>query len=425
MKKFQKTLLLQLAVLLMFFIVRSPIRGQSYQTFMSELNEIIEKSKWRIGPIRAYPAIQFTNVGYDGNVYYQKERDDQTSDYTATISPQFRFHLLFRRFLIISLTENPEYVYYFKEKRERRWNNTLTPAFKLLLFHRFVVSGNYSYMNRRRRVTSEFDVRAQEIVKGYYGSFFYESARRTSFGISASIRKFRYEDITFPEQEVELSRALNREERTGNFEFFYQIFSESYFFLRGGYTEYTFEHPNSKWRNSYSHQVYGGIIFPILGRMRGTLSLGYKRLLAQVETKRGFSGMVGNTGLDIRIRRFGFRLQYSRDCRFSYYTNNFFFLENRYGAGISFYVSRFLRLDYNFLYGMNNYPEPAIIRLPDENYMEMVRKDRNRFHTAGIVIRIIRSTGVGLMLNYWERESNIPEVDRNRMFIGGYLTYEF
>lgn len=174
-----------------------------------------------------------------------------------------------------------------------------------------------------------------------------------------------------------------------------------------------------------SYQAYTGIGFPLLGRVRGTLSLGYKKLLPRREGKTSFSGLVGDTSLDFRVRRFNFRLQYSRDYRFSYWTNNIYFLENRYGLGISFYLTRLLRLDYNFSYGEVHYPELMSLWMPDDRYEEIKREDVYRAHTVGFVFRIIKNTGIGVRLNFWERDSNIYWANRDRMFIGGYVTYEF
>jgi len=414
-----------ITLFLMFLLGSIYSYAQGYRTFRWEQEQIIKRAKWRIGPFRLFPTINFRDIGYDGNVYYQREEDNPISDYTATFSPQAKVYLLFRNFLILSLTENPEYVYYFKQKRERRWNNTISPEIKFLFLNRFVISGRYSYRNRRRRASSEFDVRANELRESYRGSLFYETARRTSFGISASLEKISYEDITLPGEEIYLSRLLNREERGGNLEFYYRIFSENFFFISGGYTEYKFEHIQSRWRDSYSYQAYSGIRFPLFGKIRGTLSLGYKKLLPRREDKISFSGLVGSTSLDFRLGRFGFRFQYNRDCYFSYWTNSMYFIEDRYGGGISFYLTKFLRLDYNFSYGEANYPELMPLRMPDGRYEELKRKDIYRIQTAGFVFRIIRNTGIGLMVNFWERESNYYWASRNRRFIGGYVTYEF
>ena len=70
--------------------------GQSYQIFQSQLEQIKERARWHIGPFRIYPTIQLRNIGYDNNVYYQREEDDPISDYTATISPELNVYLLFR-----------------------------------------------------------------------------------------------------------------------------------------------------------------------------------------------------------------------------------------------------------------------------------------------------------------------------------------
>ena len=82
-------------------------------------------------------------------------------------------------------------------------------------------------------------------------------------------------------------------------------------------------------------------------------------------------------------------------------------------------------MDYNFVYGETIYPEKTLIQIPDAQYEEINRKDLYRIHTVGFVFRIIEQTGMGIMVNFWERDSNIPWVRRNRMFISAYLTYEF
>ena len=117
--------------------------------------------------------------------------------------------------------------------------------------------------------------------------------------------------------------------------------------------------------------------------------------------------------------------QYGRDFRFSYWTDSIYYIEDRYGLGVSFYLTRFLRLDYNFLYGESKYPEITIIQIPNGHVEEINRKDIYHIHRVGFVLRIMKRTGVGIMVNMWERESNYFWADRNRMFMGGYVTYEF
>lgn len=379
-----------------------------------------------MGPFRLAPLLQIRDIGYDDNVYGVREQDLPVSDYTATISPRFNVYLLFRNWLIFSFLENPEYVYYFKVKGERSFNNTYSPALKLLVFHRFVLSGNYHHRRARVRATSEFDVRADEENQGYGGSIFFETPRRTSLGLSAAVNRYRYEDDRLPGEVIYLSRALNREEKELTLEVYYRVFSRSYFFVNAGYTDYKFEFIESLWKDSYSYQVSSGIRFPLLGRARGIVSLGYKRFLPRHRELKSFSGLIGNTSLDLRINRFGFRLRYSRDSTFSYTVENIFFIENIYGAGASFYLTEFLRLDYNFTYGINRYPEKLLVFVPGVGFQEITREDRYHIHTAGFVFRVLRDIGVGLTANYWDRNSSdLFESGRRRWFFGGYLTYEF
>lgn len=426
MKKSFFIIFFKLNVVLLIFLNPISAYGQAYRSFRYEREQIKRETKFWIGPFRIFPTLNFKNIGYDDNVYYQREESNPSSDFTGTVSPEFKVHLLLGSKLILSLTENPEYVYYFKQKRERRLNNNILPAFKYLFLNRFVLSGEYSWSNRRHRASSEFDIRANVKTSSYFGRLFYETARRTSLGFSGSIQTFRYEDITVPGEEIYLSRALDRKEKSGNLEFYYRIFKKKgYFFIRGGYSEYTFEHVQSSFRDSFSYQAYSGVSFPLLGRVRGTFSLGYKRLVPLNKEKLGFSGLVGNTSLSFRVLIFQFRLNYNRDTHFSYWTENIFFNEDRYGGGVSFYLTKFLRVDYHFNYGGAIYPETSILKMPDGSYEELKRKDIHRTHTIGLVFRIKRETGIGISLNFWERESNYYWANRERTFIGLYLTHDF
>jgi hypothetical protein len=368
--------------------------------------------------------IRFQDVGYDNNVYRMREDDGPISDYTFTFSPQLDTYLLFKDWMIFSFMVNPEYVFYAKEIDQRSWNTNYSPGVRIFLFKRFNLSGNYAYRKGKRRGSTEFEVRANIESKDYSGGLFYEMSRRTTLGLTASMREIRYEDIETPDYAANYS-ALNRKETEGALHLFYNILTDSTFFANGGYTEYEFERPESKWRNSYSYWVYAGIEFPILGRIRGTFSLGYKILEPERSAKKGFSGPVGNTSLDYRIGRFGLRFSYIRDCHFSFWTNNVYFIEERFGPGISFYINQWIRLDYNFLMGDNYYPEPIEIRQPDESYLILNREDDYLSHSVGLVFRVYRSMGVGLMFYYWDRDSNYPPAIRSWGFIGGYLTYEF
>jgi len=408
-----------LILLISFFLGSSALFSQTYQSFQSEKRYIIERTKWKIGPFRLFPRLTLRNVGYDDNVYYQRE-DYKVRDYTGTLSPEIKISVLFRNLLIFSLKENPEYVYYLREDRERRWNNTFSPEFKLLLFRRFVLGGNYTYQNRRRRATSEFDVRANEKRQSYKGSLFYETPRLTLLGVTVSTERITYEDVTLPGQEIYLSRLLNRDEKRIKGQFYYRIFSQSFFFFVVQRSLYEFLHPQSFWRNSHSYSFTTGIRFPEIGKVRGTISLGYKELIPRDKSRQGFKGIIGNTSLQWRFWRLILKAKLTRDYPFSIWTNNIYFIYNHWEAGCSFYLSQKLRVDYSLSLGHLNYPVPFVWK--DQ---EILRKDKQLYQIGGFVVRLKRNLGVGLQVVWWQWTSNLPGVDRNRLFFGGYITQEF
>jgi hypothetical protein len=406
--------------------VPPPVWGQEYQTFRWERENIETRTRFQFGPFRLYPLIRFREIGYDNNVYRERETDDPIPDFTATFSPEAQVFVLYKDWLILRLRENPEYVFFAKEARERSLNNRFSLGYKLHLFNRLVFSGDFIFNRTRVRATSEFDVRANQILIRYEGSLFYETPRETCFGIKSSIQGYNYEDELIPGEEVYYSRVLNRTEVDIFGEFYYKLRQDTFFFAYAGYTSYEFRYIEAKVKNSYSWEGMAGVRFPILGTIRGSLSLGYKQLIPRTGNQKHFYGPIGNVGLETRIKRFNIRAQFNKDVEFSYWTNNIFFVEYRYGGGLSFYLSRSIRLDYDLYMGNNRYPEEREIRYPDESYEIIQRADKYASHEIGIVFRVIRNTGLGLTLNIWERSSNDYWYGKRRSaFLGGYITYDF
>ncbi len=410
------------AWLLLLLVVSVCAFGQDYQSFRLDLVQIEENARWRFGPFRIHPSLQLRNVGYDNNIYQMRQEDDPVGDYTATASLPFTFYLPFRNWMVVYVDVEPGYNFYLNEKQQSGFNYSYSPGARFLLFNRFVLSGSYLRQKSRQRPTVEFDRRIYVETEGYEASLFYESSLLTAIGVTGSVRNIRFEDT---EGSFLYSTALNREERAGAVEFYHRIFTDSDFYLTAGYTDYIFDNPESRWRDSYSYELITGIRFPLLGRARGILSLGYRWLFNREDEKKKFSGLIGDTGLEFRLGRFNLRFQYGRDFQFSFSGTSLYFTGNRIGAGLSFYLSQIIRIDYDINYGETLYPEAQVIRLPDGSSQEIKRRDTYLTHSAGIVFRIKRNIGIGLTVNYWERDSNVMDYRRTKGFIGGYLTYDF
>ncbi len=399
------------------------LRAQDYQTFRSELRSIEERANWSLGPLRIDPSLAF-NLSYDSSVYGTYGFQEPVPDYIASIALPFSIYFPFRERLILSFTDRPEYLYFFDLKDERSFNNSYSLGARLRLLNRFVFSGSYGFERAKYRVSSEIERRVFQQVERSSGSIFFETPRETAIGIIGSRNRFTYEDDVLPGGGTPLSVSLNRTEDNLRLEFYRRALVDGSFFLNFGYTDYAFLNPESSYRDSYSYQANAGVRFPLLGRARGLLSLGYKNFIPRAADRKRFSGFIGNTSLEFRFTRFNLRFQLLRDVPFSYYFDNIYFLENRVGAGLSFYLTRFLRLDYDFFYARSEYPETVLISLPDGTTQEIQRKDNYRSHSASLVFRVIRNTGLGLRASYGDRKSNYL-YNMDRWTAGLFLVYDF
>jgi hypothetical protein len=419
----RRFLIIAAAFLFIVFFSANPAPGQSYEAFAAARSSIVSRAKLKIGPFYIIPGIEI-GLGHDNNIYGISNFQGPVQDYAVSLSIPLSAHWPAGDWLILSFAYAPAYEYYFQIDTERAFNSVLSLGARLLLFRRFPISGGYQYSRIKSRFSSEVDQRVFQESKGYYWGIHLDTVGGASAGLSGSIIDLSYENVNLSGSDISLSRALDRTEKNVRFEIYYPIFSDSQFFANFGYTDYVFANPEGGFRNSYSYQSYMGVRFPLLGRARGNIAVGYKKFIPSEEGESGFSGLVGNTNAELRLGRVSLRAKYVRDIPFSY-GGGIFYVNSGYGAGISVYLSQSLRLDYDFGYGGGEYPEPQEVVLPGKGPELIKRKDIYTSHGVGIVFRILRNTGLGLRADIVERRSNLVLENMNRTFIGMYITFDF
>jgi hypothetical protein len=415
----------RIGIFLLGILAAGTLSAQSYRGFSEEYRGLVEKARWRLGPFILVPKITLRDVGFDDNLYFGSDRGEPVKDFTATLSPEVKAYWPLRDRLILYFRDNPEYAYYLKESYQRSFTNGYGAGLRYLLLGRFVLSGEFGDDKHRRRVSSEFQVPATDRVRSFRGGVFFETARKSSLGVTGTVRKISYEDVFITPENDPVSRLLDREERALEAEAYYQLFSDGFLFLRGGLQEYRFLDETSLWRNATSVSFSAGLRFPLLGRVRGLFNLGYKDFDPKKAGEPSFRGLVGDTGIDVRSGRFAFRLVFARDLTFSTYAQVFYFIENSWRMGGSFYLASFLKMDYDFSQGRADYAERASDPRPEEGSPAGGRVDRHRRHSVGLTIRVFRTMGIGLAWNS-ERWTSAPSAfDRSRNFIGLVWTQSF
>ena len=395
------------------------LSAQTYQIFTDEYQHLITQARWKLGPFRIFPTVSIRDVGIDDNLYFGSDRGEPKKDFTATLSPEIRVYLPFRNSFIFYFRENPEYAYFHRESQQRAFNNSCGAGLRYLLLGRLVLSGEAGDDVHRRRVSSEFQIPANDRVRSLQAGFSFETARKTSIGITGAVRKISYEEVHFNPEDAPVSRLLDREEREIGAEAYYQLFPDGFLFLRGDFREYRFLDEAALWRNSTATSFWAGLRFPLLGRIRGVLNVGYKKFDPKTAGESPFHGLVGNTGLDLRTGRIAARLQFVRDLVFSSYADIFYFVEDSARLGGSLYLTSFLKFDYDYSRGRADYS----VRAREEG--SEGRVDRRRNHSLGLLVRVFRTSGIGITWNFERWTSTLGDFDRTRNFFGLAFTRSF
>ncbi len=278
--------------------------------------------------------------------------------------------------VVLSVYGSPQYVYYRKTKQERSWNYYLAGRANIVL-NRFFITVGGGGSDARQRWNTEVDIRPRRKAWNAEASILWQATKKTSFFAAFSRQNYDFESLTY--ELSNLRDRLNRTEDRSSFTGFYQLSYRVRSFVSLQYSRFNFPR-STTFKDSRSLGLFGGFEFSPFGIVRGRVNLGYKAFDSLTSGKRLFSGLVGDTGVSIRLLRFlDVRGSYKRDVEFSVFYDNAFFTENIYGGGLSLYIHKNIRLDYDYRLGRNRYPEAAAGAPGD-----VKRNDDYRIHSLGL-----------------------------------------
>ncbi len=383
-----------------------------------DLRRRMADAAWKPGPFRIQPSLVLSNAGVDSNLFYSPSAP--VKDYTLTAGPAATIYLPIHRRFVLSAYGSPQYVWYSKTTRERTWNYYLNGAAQLSLKNVFFsLEGVYS--DARERWNTEIDIRPRRKEEGYGGSALVKLAWKTSFSLGYRTVKYDYASVVYGDN-FDVRERLNRRESYANLSFYYQAASQRRLFLDFEYGKYQFEFATqAAIGDAQSGAAYVGLEFSRLGRrVKGRIRVGYKKYDVRATDGPDYQGIVGDSQLSVRLAKpFVLRASYVRDVRFSLWYNNPYFVESRPGAGVSLYLLRFLRFDYDYSLGRNRYP------VVGGGGPDVKRFDDYSIHSAGIYFRIRKTVALGFIASWWVRNSNLDAEDDKRTFFGLNLTYDF
>ena len=365
-----------------------------------------------LGPFGVDARLVLSNAGFDSNVYYGAT-DEPVRDYTFTMGPAFDIYLPVKKTLILHIHESPQYVYFKETARERTWNNYFRGEAHLV-FNRLVATAGVGREEAKQRWNTEIDIPIFRREDSARASLFLQAASKTSFNLGFRTARYDYGEADF--DGFSYADKLNRDETYFQFTAYREISSRTRFFLEAEYGVFEFLNP-SLLKNSTSLSGYGGFEFSPFGRVRGRVKIGYKSFDSASHQRKDYRGLVGDSSISVRLAKpFAIRASYRRDVQFSVWYDNTYYLESRAGAGASLYVSRNIRLDYDFSRGRNDYPR---------EFEAPKRLDVYTVHAVGVYFRLRRDVALGIIASRWMRDSNLDWEDDDRDFVGFNLTYDF
>jgi hypothetical protein len=408
----------------LLLIVSVGLWGQTAEVFNGQVNDIVQKTRFMIGPFRFYPAFKFSSFSWVSNVFGLTNTLRNLSDLVIAPSPELTAYLLFRRSLILSFTENPEYYFYLSNAKYRGFANGYRAEGRFLFLNRFIITGRYNQATQRTLGYLELARVIQGSARQVSAQIFTRSARGTSLSLDASWQRLSYSDVGFSEGQI--SPELDRNEFSAGAEFGYRLFSATQFFVRGSYFEYDFQNQTAIHRKPRAAEAVLGLRFPPGSIIGGSLSLGYKRFLPETQVIPGFSGLVGEASLQYRSENLGILdLGFRRDISFSLVQGYLYFLDTTLTGRLTFRTTKFLFVRFGGSYGWLNYPREVPAAVPGSADESAVVQDRLASAQAGFVVRLTRTFGLGLTYQKWFRDSPLIGNDFNGSLVTIDLVREF
>lgn len=417
------TCLITLSIVILILCVPQSARGWGNTWMGASLENLVNLARWKAGSLRYNAALRINNVGYDSDIYFGNTTN-RVPDYTLGAGIPFRLFLPIKKKVVFDISEDPQYLFFLKTKKERALNNDFSGNLHFV-FDRIYLRGEAGFLNIRQRLSPELTVPIRQKESIFGGLALWQVSKGASVALQYRSSTYRYDNP--PDSSFNISETLNRREDFLNITAYLQQVSRTRFFLSGQYGSYVFAEAASSFKDSRSYGVYGGVEFlpSPEGRredrgIQGTINLGYMRLDVLAPQTKDFSGLAGNTSVSIGVFKLtSVRGFFSRDMQFSAYSSLAYFITTNYGGGLSRLLSRRARLEYDLSFYRGAYPtELAGEGSPPQNALL-----RYTNHSLGLFVQLQRDLEFSLIANLSTRGGYAALPGGKHYFIGCSLIY--
>lgn len=385
----------------------------SADDFFKLKKQIVERAWKKAAFFYITPTITLNNLGYTSNIYSYQELEEP--DWTADLGLKLEVSSILGNRFIFTITEDPYYSFYAKNKDQQAFNNRLKAALYTYL-GRINLKYQFSDDFIRGRPTSEFGVPVGTHIKEHLFSL--DVGRYKNFFINLYLKQRKLDhDEEHYLGNYDLKYSLDQKELRGGINLNKIIFSQTRLFLNYEYFEYKFDY--ELLRNGIGGQLSLGVEFPEISSIKGYLQFGLKTFKTSSSLYRNYTIPFGSGEVYINLfRRLKLHLLYLVDNFYSYWGERRY-NEKSAGAGVEYYLTKRIKIGYQYRFGKLSYED---LNLSGE---DDTRLDDFFISTLSFGIKIFKNMGIGLEYRMYRSDSSELDFTRNNNFIGGYFTHEF
>jgi hypothetical protein len=389
------------------------------------LEQIINAARGKMGPFRYDAAFRLDNAGYNSDIYFGYLANP-VPDYVFSAGPELSLYLPVTKGIVFDISEIPKYTFYLNTNRERAFNNAFRGQVHCALDRLYFEAGG-GLRNAKENLSLEFNIPIRHMEMDFGGFAFWQISKGSAIAFQFRSTTFDYEDPQ--DGSLKLGEILNRRESYLNLTTFLLQVSKTRIYLDAEYGAFDFRETVSKFKDSRSYGIYGGIEFlpespdKELSNeqnrgIRGRINLGYKYFDVLASRQKEFNGLIGHAGVEANILSFTtIRAVFDRNIQFSVYSDLDYYLQSVYGVGLSYALAKNIQATYDFSFSQFEYVRPAGLDLNGTTSIKYLS------HVFGIRLRLGRNLELDLAADLGRRTSNLVGQFYQRHFIGLSLTY--
>lgn len=365
----------------------------------------MQRSRYRLGPIRLLPKFSIREAGYDNNIL--GAADEKVSDWTATVSAGARWILPIGSESYLRGDAMPEYIWYARLAQGRTLGGKFSASL-LGLFSRISVEANASASKRATILNSESETRVIDNLRDGSVNVEIDLLRRLSVFAGGQTRRHRYTLNPGPPDLLNVKQLDRTDSAAGagiryRFLTFFDISAK----IEGTQSDFL---GTARERDNRSIAYLLGVHYD-RERLFINLSAGYRR--GRPHNGSAFPGYSTTTGAYFvsyfLARPIEFQVYGQRGATDGLFLDNPYYFETRNGGGVNVRIRRRLLLRGYGEYGTNQYAVPVLV-----GGAEIVKRlDKATTVGGGFSMSLFRNATLTALVSRTNYSTNIPGFGRS------------